>query len=51
MIELENIVRDKRANYILLLKVAEDLEQKENCKYYRECILKLDKILKVLTKN
>lgn len=49
MVELENIVREKRAKYISLFRIAQELKQTENCKYYEQCIFKFDEILKTLS--
>ena len=49
MVELENIVRDKRAKYISLFRVAQELKQTKNCEYYEKWIFKFDEILKILS--
>lgn len=49
MVELKNIARDKRHNYISLFRIAEELNQTKNCEYYLKCISKLDEILKTLS--
>ena len=51
MVELENIVREKRLDYISFLEAAQELKLKKYYKYYEQCILKFDEILKVLTIN